>query len=64
MRKCLVMISLIVLLVGCSNALQSAPTLTKTFIGEHAEIGIGKTEVEAIFGRQYFSGEGKYGTMG
>nr|WP_255723362.1 PhoU family transcriptional regulator [Sporosarcina sp. ACRSL] len=51
------------MLVGCSvgnEELDSKPALNKEFIDKHAEAGLSKSEVEEIFGMDYFSGEGDF----
>ncbi|MDN4606464.1 PhoU family transcriptional regulator [Sporosarcina highlanderae] len=63
MKRILLALFFCVLLVGCSKENgESDPILTKEFIETHAEVGLSKTEVEEIFGKDYFSGEGEFET--
>ncbi len=65
MKRLLLTISLCFILFGCSNEsgkLDSNPILDKEYIEANAEIGLTKEEVEAIFGKDYFAGEGDFET--
>jgi len=63
MKGFLLSLCLCVLLVGCSKEigeLDSNPAITRDFIQTHAEVGLSKSELEEIFGDDYFSGEGDF----